>query len=161
MRKLVRDFGPDYAGRGIVELSVLARISDVGLVGTKIEDLDTDRASAGIGVLRTENVLAVVDDDGLGSNGEDEVAAPVPEKKAAVSGKREKTPVEKRVAPGRALIKLARLSRRYLGRELEKGEERMSNWELYLSYKQRGCEWFHIVFDFITILIQGGVRCGE
>lgn len=142
MRKLIRDFGPEYAGRGVVELSTLARIADVGLVGTKTDDLDSNRANIGIGAVHTdspsESVLAGADDDDLDSNGEDEVA--VPEKKDTTPGRREKTPVEKRVRPGKAVIQLARLSRRYLGRELEKGEERLSNWDLYLTQKQRGCE---------------------
>lgn len=141
MNKLIRDFGAEYAGRAVLELSVLAKVADVGLVGTKISDLDTNQASVGIGIkpvdAQMENVLDGPDDENLGSDGEDEVVAL--EKTPAMDEKKDKT-ADKRVKGGKAMVQLARLSRRYLGRELEKGEERMSNWDQFLNPKQRECE---------------------
>ncbi|KAF8604771.1 hypothetical protein BDV93DRAFT_522096 [Ceratobasidium sp. AG-I] len=138
--KLVKDFGTEYAGRAVLELSVLARLADVGLVGTKVDDLDTNQASVGIGIKRadtqTETTSDAPDDENFESNGEDEVVAA--EKKTTTGGRKDKAKVDKRVKDGRALVQLARLSRRYFGRELEKGEERMSNWDQLLTSKQRG-----------------------
>ncbi|QRV91903.1 3'-5' exonuclease [Ceratobasidium sp. AG-Ba] len=50
MRRFYQEFGHDYAGRCILDLSKLARITDVGLVGTRVGDLDSNRARVGIGV---------------------------------------------------------------------------------------------------------------
>ncbi|KAG8696720.1 hypothetical protein FRC09_008305 [Ceratobasidium sp. 395] len=146
MRRLCREFGVDYAGRGIVELSYLARVADVGLVGTSVIDMDSDRASIGIGVIPNDK------DQALASSGEDVLDLDSdPEKEIAMLNENlpmaneddgsenvtlEAGPVHKFVRPGRTLIQLARLARRYLGRELEKGEERTSNWDRFLTKEQ-------------------------
>ncbi|KAG8766652.1 hypothetical protein FRC12_006731 [Ceratobasidium sp. 428] len=146
MRRLCREFGVDYAGRGIVELSYLARVADVGLVGTSVIDMDSDRASIGIGVIPNDK------DQALASSGEDVLDLDSdPEKEIAMLNENlpmaneddesenvtlEAGPVHKFVRPGRTLIQLARLARRYLGRELEKGEERTSNWDKFLTKEQ-------------------------
>lgn len=43
--------------------------------------------------------------------------------------------------PGRSLIALNELAKRYLGRQLEKGEVRSGNWSKRLDAKQIKCEW--------------------
>ncbi|KAF8604769.1 hypothetical protein BDV93DRAFT_605703 [Ceratobasidium sp. AG-I] len=110
MTKLVKDFGAEYAECAVLELSVLAKAADVGLIGTKLNDLDTNQASVGIGIKRAETQI-----------------------KAAPCGS---ASVEQ-VKGGKTQIQLARLSRRYLGRELEKGKERCSNWDQFLTQKQQ------------------------
>ncbi|KAG9128422.1 hypothetical protein FRC07_012530 [Ceratobasidium sp. 392] len=148
MRRLCREFGVDYAGRGIVDLSYLARAADVGLVGTSFIDLDSDRASIGIGILPKDKSQALASS----SNGiidvesdlekemnmsSEEITMEADEDGAVENNPQAATPVNKFVRPGRILIQMARLARRYLGRELEKGEERTSNWDIFLSQQQR------------------------
>ncbi len=43
--------------------------------------------------------------------------------------------------PGNQLISLANLSKAYLGRDLDKGDVRMSDWSRNLDKKQIDCEW--------------------
>ncbi|KAG8774917.1 hypothetical protein FRC12_001764 [Ceratobasidium sp. 428] len=147
MRRLCREFGVDYAGRGIVELSYLARVADVGLVGTSVIDMDSDRAGIGIGIIPNDKdqPLASSSEDvlDLDSDPEKEIAmlneenpSMANEDEAADNAPLEAGPVHKFVRPGRTLIQLARLVRRYLGRELEKGEERTSNWDKFLTKEQ-------------------------
>ncbi|KAG9076383.1 hypothetical protein FS749_011840, partial [Ceratobasidium sp. UAMH 11750] len=148
MRRLCQEFGVECAGRGIVDLSFLAKVADVGLIGTKVADLDSDRASIGIGMVPKDNNQALTStEDVLESENDSEKEIDIPDETLVTAGNgeakgmglksRATTPAIKVVRPGRVLIQLARLVRRYLGRELEKGEERTSNWDMYLSPQQR------------------------
>ncbi|KAG8740897.1 hypothetical protein FRC10_003785 [Ceratobasidium sp. 414] len=144
MRRLCQEFGVEHAGRGIVDLSFLAKVVDVGLIGTKVADLDSDRASIGIGVVpKGGDQIPTNSGDALESDNDSEKEIDIlggtgdGETERAGSKSRATAPVNKVVRPGRVLIQLARLVRRYLGRELEKGEERMSNWDVLLSKLQR------------------------
>ncbi|CAE6470963.1 unnamed protein product [Rhizoctonia solani] len=138
MKKLCRDFGSSYAARGVLELSHLARAVDVGLVGTKVEDLETNRASLGVGIPRNIDCAQI-------SNGPDPIVEDeLPdEENGQTPGENEPvTPAKKEgtndlVRSGRRLISLARLVRRYLERELEKGDVRTSNWEKVLTDEQK------------------------
>ncbi|KAH7337800.1 hypothetical protein B0J17DRAFT_664289, partial [Rhizoctonia solani] len=138
MKKLCRDFGSSYAARGVLELSHLARDVDVGLVGTKVDDLETNRASLGVGIPR--NLDPIQTSDVPDSIMEDEL--PDEDNVQAPGGNEPATPAKKErtidlVRPGRRLISLARLVRRYLERELEKGDVRTSNWEKVLTNEQK------------------------
>ncbi|CAE6522146.1 unnamed protein product [Rhizoctonia solani] len=138
MKKLCRDFGPSYAARGVLDLSQLARAVDVGLVGTTMEDLDSSRASLGVGV--SKNLDSTQVDNLLDTNMEDELsdeenAQASIENDSAKPTKKEGT--NEIVRSGRKVISFARLVRRYLGRELEKGDVRTSNWETRLSGEQK------------------------
>jgi hypothetical protein len=141
MRKLLKDFGSTYAARGVVDLSHMAKALDVGLVGTKLEDLESNRANIGIGVKKiADPTKSTPTDDndnvpGPGMGGisdEDNVAA--------AKGSDLKINAKGLVGSGRQLIALAKLVRRYLGRELAKGEERTSNWDQKLTQAQIHCE---------------------
>ncbi|CAE6497792.1 unnamed protein product [Rhizoctonia solani] len=173
MKKLCRDFGSSYAARGVLELSHLARAVDVGLVGTKVDDLETNRASLGVGIPRNIDCAQIsngpdpiVEEElpdletnraslGVGiprnidcaqiSNGPDPIVEEeLPdEENVQTPGENEPvTPAKKEgtnnlVRSGRRLISLARLVRRYLERELEKGDVRTSNWEKVLTDEQK------------------------
>ncbi|KAG9076470.1 hypothetical protein FS749_011760, partial [Ceratobasidium sp. UAMH 11750] len=148
MRRLCQEFGVECAGRGVVDLSFLAKVADVGLVGTKVVDLDSDRASIGIGMLPKDNDQALTsNEDVVESENDSEKEIDISDETSVMAGDGEAkgtglksqatTPAIKVVRPGRTLVQLARLVRRYLGQELEKGEERTSNWDIYLSSQQR------------------------
>ncbi|KDN44303.1 hypothetical protein RSAG8_05567, partial [Rhizoctonia solani AG-8 WAC10335] len=138
MKKLCRDFGSSYAARGVLDLSYLARAVDVGLVGTRVEDMDSGRASSGVGIAKnldpaqTANIPNSSIEDELSD--EDDPQAPT-ENESAIPSKREGT--NELIRSGRKIISLARLVRRYLARELEKGAVRTSNWETLLSTEQK------------------------
>ncbi|KAG8710950.1 hypothetical protein FRC11_003952 [Ceratobasidium sp. 423] len=137
-KKLCRDFGSSYAARGILDLCHLARAVDVGLVGTRIEDLDSSRASSGVGIPKNLDPTQTADvpDPIIEDEISDEDNTPVPsENEPATLAKKEGT--SGLVRSGRTLISFARLVRRYLARELEKGDVRMSNWERVLSPEQK------------------------
>ncbi|KAF8752034.1 Ribonuclease H-like protein [Rhizoctonia solani] len=111
MKKLCRDFGSSYAARGVLDLSDLARTVDVGLVGTKIDDLDSNRASMGVGVFRADEITER--DDPTKSDSENDISG------------EEGTP-----APGANGTRATR-------RDLEKGDVRTSDWERVLTAQQR------------------------
>jgi hypothetical protein len=149
MRRLCKEFGVEYAGRGIVDLSFLAKITDVGLVGTRVGDLDTDQAGVGVGVKSTKDeneLLANASGDILDANSNlSDEETPVATITGAKTKPRAISPADKLVPPGRGLVQLARLSRRYLGRELAKGDVRTSNWDRFLSKDQLQCQYlFHL-----------------
>ncbi|CAE7181095.1 unnamed protein product [Rhizoctonia solani] len=125
MKKLCRDFGTAYAARGVLDLSHLARAVDVGLVGTKVDDLDTSKASLGVGI--PKNLDPNQAGDATDANMEDELS--YDDNVQASTEIELETPAKKGdtnrlVRSGRKLISLARLVRRYLARELEKGDVR-------------------------------------
>ncbi|CAE6469094.1 hypothetical protein ACGC1H_006245 [Rhizoctonia solani] len=138
MKKLCRDFGPSYAARGALDLSHLARAVDVGLVGTTMEDLDSSRASLGVGI--SKNLDSTQANNLLDTNIEEELSdeensqATIENDSATITKKEGTNEV---VRSGRKLISFARLVRRYLARELEKGDVRTSNWETRLSEEQK------------------------
>lgn len=169
MRKLWKDFGADNAARGVLELSHLARAVDVGLVGTKKEDLDSSRASIGVGISKSSDSLTGVPAEfseilEFGSEGEvadesDPIASKGGKSNANVKGN---ASTGECIRPGKVLISLARLVRRYLGRELAKGDERTSNWDMDLSLKQRQCEYIVNIYSLTPKLIFNILyRCSE
>ncbi|KAF8717303.1 Ribonuclease H-like protein, partial [Rhizoctonia solani] len=138
MKKLCRDFGSSYAARGVLDLSDLARTVDVGLVGTKIDDLDSNRASMGVGVFRADEITKRDDptksDSENDISGEEGTPAPGANGTRATSKKASTIDI---ISAGRRIISFARLARRYLGRDLEKGDVRTSDWERVLTAQQR------------------------
>ncbi|GAB1520478.1 hypothetical protein RhiTH_003555 [Rhizoctonia solani] len=133
MKKLCRDFGSSYAARGVLDLSDLARTVDVGLVGTKIDDLDSNRASMGVGVFRADEITKRDDptksDSENDISGEEGTPAPGANGTRATSKKASTIDI---ISAGRRIISFARLARRYLGRDLEKGDVRTSDWERFV-----------------------------
>ncbi|KAG9085228.1 hypothetical protein FRC06_003693 [Ceratobasidium sp. 370] len=112
MRRLCQEFGVEYAGRGIVDLSFLAKVADVGLIGTKVVDLDSDRASIGIGVAPKDEDQAVASGEDVlepDSDSEKEIDLLVETSATAGNGEAEGvenksravTPINKVVRPGR------------------------------------------------------------
>ncbi|QRW13255.1 3'-5' exonuclease [Ceratobasidium sp. AG-Ba] len=144
MRRLYQEFGLDYAGRGILDLSNLARVADVGLVGTRVGDMDSNRAHVGIGIKKDQALASTSSvDDILDAENDLEKEDSIPgDESMMIAEKLTSTisrgvdPADKLVRNGRTPIQLARLCRRYLQRELEKGDERTSNWDIKLSKEQ-------------------------
>ncbi|KAJ1299483.1 hypothetical protein OPQ81_011817 [Rhizoctonia solani] len=138
MKKLCRDFGSSYAARGVLDLSYLARAVDVGLAGTRIEDLDSSRATLGVGIPKSADLPQTGDLPEPVVNGElsDGDGTPVQsENEPTTPANNQGT--NQLVGSGRRLIALARLVRRYLARELDKSDVRTSNWEKLLSTEQK------------------------
>ncbi|CAE6467108.1 unnamed protein product [Rhizoctonia solani] len=143
MKKLCRDFGPSYAARGVLDLSDLARSVDVGLIGTPIQDLDSNRATLGVGVPKTssptQNDIVThgdMADPDKGDEPSDDEDAAVPGRNVSATSAKE-VGANEVVRAGKKLISFARLVRRYLACELEKGDVRTSNWERVLSPEQK------------------------
>lgn len=139
MNKLVRDFGSGCTARGVVELSGFAKALDIGLIGTAVEHLDSNQASIGIGV-RSNDTTSSASANRSGEtpdlSGEDFIPD---EDITGISKSKGKSSATKYVRP-KGIIALARLARRYLGRELDKGPVRLSNWDKILSADQKYCE---------------------
>jgi hypothetical protein len=167
MKKLCRDFDSSYAARGVLDLSHLARLVDVGLVGTKVEDLDSSKATLGVGIrkdsssgcndLTTEGDATSLD-IGDELSGGDNATVPSGNKLATLAKKPNANEI---VQAGRKLISLARLVRRYLACELEKGDVRTSNWDKILTMEQKRCELpqFTIIFHLCSRSVRSPIRC--
>lgn len=145
MRRICQQYGADYAGRGILDLSHMAKVVDVGLVGTRLGDMDSNQAHVGIGIKKDQALSStpsasdiIEDESDLGKRDDTlDAESTTSNKKSTSSAARGIDPSDKLVRTGKILIQLARLSRRYLQRELEKGDERTSNWDIRLSQEQR------------------------